>query len=152
MSKILLKVCFVPGYLLAFSYPSYSILLSRVWLTRAVVPQRISSRPSSLTTRVTTWPPETKAGEWCCSRGTRRYGLLFSHLAAGVDISDPSTEKDLRVQVPHRVSVARAGVRLPKITRDRREDQQDKMVQTTKRVSFPPVDERQDDKAMEGLR
>ena len=32
------------------------------------------------------------------------------------------TEKDLRIQVPHRVPIARARVRLPQITRDRRED------------------------------
>lgn len=68
-----------------------------LWLTRAAEPQRISSRPSSSTTRATIWPLETKVGEWCCSRGTRQYGSLFSHLAAGPDVSDPTTEKDMRV-------------------------------------------------------
>lgn len=39
-------------------------------------------------------------------------------------------EEGLRVQVLHRVPVARARVRLPQVARDRGEDQQDTMVQT----------------------
>lgn len=45
--------------------------------------------------------------------------------SAGSSHAKHHLEKNLRVQIPYRVSIARAGVRLPQIVRDRREDQQD---------------------------
>jgi hypothetical protein len=48
-------------------------------------------------------------------------------------------EKNLRVQVPHRVPISRARIRLSKVTRDRGKDQQDKVVQTTERLALSPV-------------
>ena len=62
------------------------------------------------------------------------------------------SEKNLRVQIPHRISVTRAGIRLPEIARDRREDQQDQVVSTTKCLPLPPFYERQDDKVVESVR
>jgi hypothetical protein len=50
-------------------------------------------------------------------------------------------EKGLRVQILYRVSIARTRVRLSQITRDRGEDKQDKMVQTTERRPFFAIDE-----------
>lgn len=57
----------------------------------------------------------------------------------------------MRVQVPHRVSVTRARIRLPQVAGDRREDQQNQMVQEAERVTLPALDKRQDDQAMEGV-
>jgi len=51
-------------------------------------------------------------------------------------------EKRLRVQILHRVSIPWTRVRLSQIIGNRREDQQDKMVQTTERRPFLAVDER----------
>jgi hypothetical protein len=60
-------------------------------------------------------------------------------------------EKNLRVQIPHRVPIARARVRLPKVPRDRREDQQDQMVSPSECLSLPAFHKRQDDQALEGV-
>ena len=61
-------------------------------------------------------------------------------------------EKNLRIQVPHRVSISRAGVRLPQIPRNRRENQQDQVVPPPERLTLPALHKRQDNQAMEGLR
>lgn len=60
-------------------------------------------------------------------------------------------EKNMRVQISYRISISRARVWLPQVTRDRREDQQDQVVPTTKRLPLPTLDERQDYKVMEGV-
>ena len=61
-------------------------------------------------------------------------------------------EKNLRVQVPYRIPIPRARIRLSQVPRDRREDQQDQVVSTTKCVPLSAIDQRQDDQAVEGLR
>lgn len=63
----------------------------------------------------------------------------------------PLTEEDLRVQVPHRVSISRARVRLPEITGDRGENQQDQVVQATERLALFALNKRQDHQAVEGV-
>lgn len=50
-----------------------------------------------------------------------------------------AVEENLRVQISHRVSVTRAGVRLPKVPRDRRENQQDQVVPSPKCFPLSPV-------------
>ena len=60
-------------------------------------------------------------------------------------------EEDLWVQVPHWVSVPWAGVRLPQISGDWGEDQQNQMVPTTKCLSLPLVYQWQDYQTMESV-
>lgn len=58
----------------------------------------------------------------------------------------------MRVQIPYRVSISRTRIRLPEILGDRRKDQQDQVVPKAERISLSPFHERQDHKAMEGVR
>lgn len=57
-----------------------------------------------------------------------------------------------RVQRLQHLPIARARVRLPEIARDRGENQQNPVAQAQESVALPSVDQRQDDKALEGVR
>lgn len=46
------------------------------------------------------------------------------------------TEEDLRIQVPHRVPIARARVRLSQVSRNRRKDQQDQVVSSPECIAL----------------
>ena len=79
------------------------------------------------------------------------HGPLPSAIAE-VPFADVWLEKNLRIQVPHRVPVTRTRIRLPQVARDRGKDQQDQVVSATERFTLPPLHQRQDNKAMEGVR
>ena len=114
-------------------------------------PQPTSSPPSSSTRQATTSRRATRAAASSCSSAMRWYaprphdgrpdrGVLTRPVRRAP--RHAPTEKELRVQVLHRVPVARARVRLPQVPGDRGEDQQDQVVQTTERRTLPSIDQR----------
>lgn len=66
--------------------------------------------------------------------------------------SDSILEKNMRVQVPHRIPIPRTRIRLPEVPRNRREDQQNKVVPETECLPLSPFHKRQDNQIMEGFR
>uniref|UniRef100_A0A8D8AN26 (northern house mosquito) hypothetical protein n=1 Tax=Culex pipiens TaxID=7175 RepID=A0A8D8AN26_CULPI len=82
--------------------------------------------------------------------GHRRQGRPGCHIPerSCLEIVEPAAR---RVQRLFHLPVTRARVRLPKIARNRGENQQDQMAPSQEPVALSAVHQRQDDKAVEGV-